>query len=227
MAAKTLSVYDQEPGSQPRRAVDLRLSEETQRGVMTLLPPSPASPNQDSRLRHLQTDLLGSEHYQVALVPPVQPVRRHGVGGSESASAPPILLLRLTWKELIAQVRAEVDPMRSGQHSVVRFGAVCVDLYSSEVSRSGKPVLLTALEFKLLKFFVTCPGRVIPRDELLNRVWGFENYPTTRTVDSHVSRLRKKLEPDAACPVHFQTVHGLGYKFVLEARGAAAAEQRM
>jgi DNA-binding response OmpR family regulator len=93
-----------------------------------------------------------------------------------------------------------------------------------EVSRSDRPVVLTALEFKVLRFFVTSPGRVISRDELLNQVWGFENYPCTRTVDNHVLRLRKKLEPDPACPVHFQTVHGVGYKFVFEAN---RAEQRM
>jgi DNA-binding response OmpR family regulator len=109
---------------------------------------------------------------------------------------------------------------------VVRFGAVRVDLWRVEVSRLDSPVVLTALEFKLLKFFVTCPGRVISRDELLNQVWGFENYPTTRTVDNHVSRLRKKLEANPACPIHFQTVHGMGYKFVPEA-SLAVAEQRM
>jgi DNA-binding response OmpR family regulator len=109
---------------------------------------------------------------------------------------------------------------------VVRFGAVCVDLYRSEVSRSDSPVVLTALEFKLLRFFVTSPERVISRDEILDQVWGFENYPCTRTVDNHVLRLRKKLEPDPARPVHFQTVHGVGYRFVFEA-GSTAPEQQM
>jgi DNA-binding response OmpR family regulator len=107
----------------------------------------------------------------------------------------------------------------------VRFGAVQVDLFRVEVSRSDIPVVLTALEFKVLRFFVTSPGRVISRDELLDQVWGFENYPSTRTVDTHVLQLRKKLEPDPAHPVHFQTVHGVGYRFVLEA-SRAVAEQR-
>jgi DNA-binding response OmpR family regulator len=105
----------------------------------------------------------------------------------------------------------------------VRFGAVRIDLFRVEVSRSEIPVVLTALEFKVLKFFVTSPERVISRDELLNRVWGFENYPCTRTVDTHVMRLRKKLEADPAHPVHFQTVHGVGYRFVFETSRAAAA----
>jgi DNA-binding response OmpR family regulator len=64
----------------------------------------------------------------------------------------------------------------------VRFGAVRVDLVRVEVSRSDIPVVLTALEFKVLRFFVTSPGRVISWDELSNRVWGFENYPCARTV---------------------------------------------
>jgi DNA-binding response OmpR family regulator len=94
-----------------------------------------------------------------------------------------------------------------------------------EVSRSNRPVVLTAVEFNVLRLFLTSPGRVISRDELLNQVWGFENYPCTRTVDNCVLRLRKKLELDPACPVHFQTVHGVGYRFVFEARWAVT-EQR-
>jgi len=217
MASKTLSIHDDRPGFQPRRtpAVDLRVTEEAERSAMALLPRI-TSPNEDYRLRHLQTDLLGSENYQVALVPPATPGSRSRIGASDTA--PPILLLPITWKGLIARLRAEEDDARSRQHSVVLFGTVRVDLFRSEVRRLDIPVVLTALEFKVLRYFVTSPGRVISRDELLNQVWGFENYPCTRTVDNHVLRLRKKLEPDPACPVHFQTVHGVGYKFILEDR---------
>jgi DNA-binding winged helix-turn-helix (wHTH) protein len=225
MASKTLSFYDEKPGSQPRRmaAVELRVKGGKQVPA-TLLPLSIVTRDKNSFLRSLQTDLLGSENYQVALVPPEKPAPRFRVGISDTA--PLILLLPLTWKQLITRVHAEADHARSLQHSVVMFGNVRVDLFRSEVSRSGLPVGLTAMEFKLLRFFVTCPGRVISRDELLNEVWGFENYPTTRTIDNHVLRLRKKLEPDPACPVHFQTVHCVGYKFVPEA-SRGAAEQRI
>jgi DNA-binding response OmpR family regulator len=171
----------------------------------------------------LQKEPSGSEGYQVALVPPAKPALRFRVDAPDTAL--PILLLPITWKELIARVRAEADHSRQLQHSVVRFGAVRVDLFRVDVSRSDKPVVLTALEFKVLRFFVTSPGRVISRDELLNQVWGFENYPCTRTVDNCVLRLRKKLEPDPAHPVHFETVHGIGYRFVFEA-SRAVAEQR-
>jgi DNA-binding winged helix-turn-helix (wHTH) protein len=223
MASKTLSVHDRR-GFQPRQTppVDLRMSGETERFAMATLPRI-SSPNEDSLLRHLQTDLLGSENYQVALIPPATHAPRFRIGASETT--PPILLLPITWKGLIARLRAEEDHALSLQHSVVVFGAVRVDLFRAEVRRSDRPVDITALEFKVLRFFVTNPGRVISRDELLNQVWGYEKYPCTRTVDNHVLRLRKKLEADPASPIHFQTVHGVGYKFVLDDRGDVA-EQR-
>jgi DNA-binding response OmpR family regulator len=89
-----------------------------------------------------------------------------------------------------------------------------VDFAKMEVTRDRKPVILTALEFKLLKFFVENPERVLSRDELLNHVWGYECYPTTRTVDNHILRHRQKLEKDPVHPVNFQTIHAVGYKFV-------------
>ena len=94
------------------------------------------------------------------------------------------------------------------------FGDVRVNFLSMEVHRNGKPVTLTALEFKTLKYFLLNPRRVISRDELLNEVWGYQNYPCTRTVDNHILRLRQKLEREPARPFYFQTVHGAGYKFV-------------
>jgi DNA-binding response OmpR family regulator len=93
------------------------------------------------------------------------------------------------------------------------FGGVKVSFSSMEASRKGEPVMLTALEFKTLKYLLQNARRVISRDELLNEVWGYENYPCTRTVDNHMLRLRRKLESDPSRPVHFLTVHGAGYKF--------------
>jgi DNA-binding response OmpR family regulator len=98
--------------------------------------------------------------------------------------------------------------------SVVGFGDVIVSFSSVEVSRKGQPVALTALEFKTLKYFIQNARRAISRDELLNQVWGYENYPCTRTVDNHILRLRQKLEPDPRRPVHFRTLRGFGYKFL-------------
>jgi DNA-binding response OmpR family regulator len=98
--------------------------------------------------------------------------------------------------------------------SVIVFGNVVVDLSSHEVRRRGQPVVLTALEFKTLKYFMQNARRAISRDELLNEVWGYENYPCTRTVDNHILKLRRKLERDPSKPAHFRTLHGAGYKFL-------------
>lgn len=94
------------------------------------------------------------------------------------------------------------------------FGDVRVSFSSMEVSRLGKPVVLTALEYKTLAYFLRNPRRVVSRDELLNEVWGYRSYPRTRTVDNHVMRLRQKLERDPSQPAHFRTMHGTGYKFL-------------
>jgi len=129
-------------------------------------------------------------------------------------------------KELLARVRrvmrrtveitksAPSATAEPAPHEKLAFGDVEIDFTSMEAKRSSLPVSLTAQEFKLLKFLAASPGRVISREQLLNEVWGYQNYPTTRTVDNHVLRLRQKLEPDAARPRYFLTVHGAGYKFV-------------
>jgi DNA-binding response OmpR family regulator len=98
--------------------------------------------------------------------------------------------------------------------NMAMFGDVIVSFSSLEVRRNEQQVVLTALEFKTLKYFIQNAGRAISRDELLNEVWGYENYPCTRTVDNHILKLRRKLEPDPSRPVHFRTVHGAGYKFL-------------
>ena len=104
--------------------------------------------------------------------------------------------------------------MRVGIGDTASFAAITVDFTKMEVTREGQIVSLTAQEFKTLKFLLQNPERVISRDELLNEVWGYQNYPSTRTVDNHILKLRQKLENDPANPVHFRTVHGMGYKFV-------------
>lgn len=118
-------------------------------------------------------------------------------------------------RELLARVRAALRRnLRTGTGEVVAFDGISVDFTKMEVIREGEPVGLTAQEFKTLKFLVQNAERVISRDELLNEVWGYHNYPSTRTVDNHILKLRQKLEKDPANPVHFRTVHGMGYKFV-------------
>jgi DNA-binding response OmpR family regulator len=97
--------------------------------------------------------------------------------------------------------------------TVRRFADVVVDFESMEVTKGANKVQLTAQEFRALKYFIEHAGKVISRDELLNEVWGYTNYPSTRTVDNHVLRLRHKLESDPGNPKFFLTLHGSGYKF--------------
>ncbi len=118
-------------------------------------------------------------------------------------------------RELLARVQAAIRRQRKLVTSVVyRFGNCDVDFNSMGVRCKGQPVILTAHEFKLLKFFTENVDRVLSREVLLNQVWGLHSYPTTRTVDNQILKLRQKLEPDPASPRHFLTLHGAGYKFV-------------
>ena len=94
------------------------------------------------------------------------------------------------------------------------FGGVKGCFSTMEIHRNGRPVILTCKEFKTLAYLIKNPRRVISRDELLNKVWGYENCPSTRTVDNHILKLRKKLETEPARPKHFHTVHSSGYKFL-------------
>lgn len=118
-------------------------------------------------------------------------------------------------RELLARVRSAMRrSSRTPPTKTFAFDDVKVDFTKMEVSRGEDPVQLTSQEFKVLKFMVQNVERVLSREELLNTVWGYQNYPTTRTVDNHILKLRQKLERDPANPVHFRTVHSAGYKFV-------------
>jgi DNA-binding response OmpR family regulator len=94
------------------------------------------------------------------------------------------------------------------------FGGVTGCFSTMEIHHNGRPVSLTCKEFKTLAYLIKNPRRVISRHELLNQVWGYENYPCTRTVDNHILKLRKKLETEPTHPKHFHTVHNSGYKFL-------------
>jgi len=118
-------------------------------------------------------------------------------------------------RELLARVRAT---LRRAQRplSLDQFGFddILIDFAKMELRRSDKLIEMTPQEFKVLKYFAQNPERVISRSQLLNDVWGYSSYPTTRTVDNHIMNLRQKLEADPARPAHFLTVHGAGYKFI-------------
>ncbi|MBV8476825.1 MAG: response regulator transcription factor [Acidobacteria bacterium] len=117
-------------------------------------------------------------------------------------------------RELVARVRAALRRSERHNSELLAFDEVQIDFRKMEARRLGALVSLTAQEFKILKFMSRNVERAISREELLNEVWGYHSYPTTRTVDNHILRLRQKLERQPSDPVHFLTVHRVGYKFV-------------
>ena len=122
----------------------------------------------------------------------------------------PELLARL---EALLRRSTVVTSDASGQ--IVQFGDVTIDFRTAEAFRKGKPIELSAREFKLLRYFIEHRGAAITRDELLNAVWGYESMPFTRTVDVHIAWLRQKVEPQPRHPQFILTVHGVGYRFVI------------
>jgi DNA-binding response OmpR family regulator len=119
-------------------------------------------------------------------------------------------------RELMARVRALLRRSQPGSAlpDNLQFGEAGIDFRSYEAHRNGNTVEMTRKEFAILRYLASRAGEVVTRDDLLNHVWGYEQFPTTRTVDNHVAGLRAKLERDASQPEHIRTVHGVGYKFV-------------
>jgi len=121
--------------------------------------------------------------------------------------------------ELLARVRSmlrrrEWEAQSEQESATLSFGDAIVDFDSHEVTVGGEARKLTQLELDLLRYFAENAGRVVSRDELLQKVWKLRNYSQTRTVDNFLSRLRRHFEPDPKAPVHFLSVRGAGYKFL-------------
>jgi phosphate regulon transcriptional regulator PhoB len=118
-------------------------------------------------------------------------------------------------RELVARVKAllrRVEPA-SPAEKAIEVGALRIDPAAYRVTRSGKPIPLSTLEFRLLYYLAARPNRVFSRDQLLDSVWGTDRFVTQRSVDVYVRRLREKVEVDAQRPVHVKTVRGAGYMF--------------
>jgi two-component system alkaline phosphatase synthesis response regulator PhoP len=120
--------------------------------------------------------------------------------------------------ELLARIEALLRrPVVASTPSTLRtytFGPFTVDFKNMEVKRKNTPVDLSAREFQLLAYFIEHRGTALSREAILNNVWGYDSMPTTRTIDTHVTWLRQKLEDNPKVPKYILTVHGLGYKFV-------------
>jgi two-component system alkaline phosphatase synthesis response regulator PhoP len=119
-------------------------------------------------------------------------------------------------RELLARIKAVLRrPRRPPQRiDTYQFGHVKVDFRKSIAIKRGATIELSHYEAEILRVLITNKGEPISRNRLLDEVWGYELYPTTRTIDNHVVKLRQKVEDDPHNPVHIVTVHGMGYKFV-------------
>lgn len=161
-----------------------------------------------------ELDALGIDDYQIALVRSENPANPQKRSVQRIRRRAAVWVLPVTWRELVERLRKHGNHPVTEPDSSFQFGEVCVDFVKIEITRSAKVVPVKPLEFKLLRFFTQNPDRVVSRHELLDQVWGYRHYPSTRTVDNHVYFLRRKLEVKPARPRHFVTVHGMGYKFV-------------
>jgi two-component system alkaline phosphatase synthesis response regulator PhoP len=118
-------------------------------------------------------------------------------------------------KELLARVRAQLRRASNGVRTLetYTFGDVELDFRKYRASRAGQPMDMSPREFEILKYLILHEDEIVTRDQLLDEVWGYENYPITRTVDNHIAKLRQKIEVSPSDPQHIITVHRIGYKF--------------
>jgi len=119
-------------------------------------------------------------------------------------------------RELLARVRVRLrrQPPQPELLPQYRFGQVLIDFEKYRATVRNKPVELTQKEFEIMRFLVRNRDVVLSRERLLDEVWGYDTYPTTRTVDTHILKLRKKLEKDPANPEYILSIYGGGYKFI-------------
>ncbi len=117
--------------------------------------------------------------------------------------------------ELVARVHAVLRRGSAAPPDIeeAAFGDVAIDFKKRVASKAGKVVHLTAKEFDLLRLLIRKQGEVVSRDTILNEVWGYETFPTTRTIDTFIHNLRRKIEDDPTKPAHLITVPWSGYKF--------------
>ena len=119
-------------------------------------------------------------------------------------------------RELIARIKARLRNAERELKPVPElysFGDVEIDFAQFKVRRKGNELDLTSLELDILKYFIVHRGEVVSRNDLLDKIWGYESYPTTRTIDNHILKLRKKIEDDPSHPRYIISVYGGGYRF--------------
>ena len=119
-------------------------------------------------------------------------------------------------KELLARIKAILRRRSDiiNEFDKYTFGDVSLDFEKLEARKGNKKIDLSLKEYEILKYFISKEGKIVTRNDLLDEVWGYENFPTTRTVDNYILMIRKRIETNPARPEHLLTYHSAGYKFV-------------
>ena len=119
-------------------------------------------------------------------------------------------------KELLARIKAILRRRSDiiNEFDKYSFGDVSLDFEKLEAKKGNKKIDLSLKEYEILKYFISKEGKIVTRNDLLDEVWGYENFPTTRTVDNYILMIRKRIETNPARPEHLLTYHSAGYKFV-------------
>jgi DNA-binding response OmpR family regulator len=120
-------------------------------------------------------------------------------------------------RELLARIKARLrNTEKEGKAipKIYSFGDIEIDFVQFKIRRKGKELEFTSLEMDILKYFIAHHGEVVARNDLLDKIWGYESYPTTRTIDNHILKLRKKIEEEPSHPRYIISVYGGGYRFI-------------
>jgi len=120
-------------------------------------------------------------------------------------------------RELLARIKARLrNTEKEGKAvpEIYSFDDIEIDFAQFKIRRKGKELEFTSLEMDILKYFIAHRGEVVARNDLLDKIWGYESYPTTRTIDNHILKLRKKIEDDPSHPRYILSVYGGGYRFI-------------
>lgn len=131
--------------------------------------------------------------------------------GADDYLTKPFGILELSTRIKALLRRQKKEPVELDK---LRFGDCVLDFTNFQAEKGGEPLELTPREYAIMELFAKNKRKVVSRDKFLNEIWGYDKFPTTRTVDIHIARLRQKLEPDPISPRFILTVHGLGYKFI-------------